>query len=77
MNQIAEQLDEKLKSWEPARARLLESLVRKAIDRAERAELNETASHWSADDFAQTAGALAGKEFERPPQGELACMDNW
>ncbi len=32
---------------------------------------------WPDGYFEQTAGALAGEEFERPPQGELPSRDNW
>lgn len=55
MNQIAEQLDEKLRTLEPARAQYLESLVRNAIDRVERGEWNEAAPGWPAGYFEETA----------------------
>ncbi len=77
MNRLAEELDEKLRKLEPARAQYLESLVREALDRAEQDELCDSASGWPAGYFEQTAGALAGEDFERPPQGELPRRDDW
>ncbi|MEX2170208.1 MAG: hypothetical protein WD851_12925 [Pirellulales bacterium] len=32
---------------------------------------------WPVAYFEQTAGALAGEEFERPPQGDLPMRDVW
>ncbi len=32
---------------------------------------------WPEAYFEQTAGALAGEEFERPPQGKLPNRDQW
>jgi len=32
---------------------------------------------WPADYFQQTAGALSGEDFERPPQGELPRREAW
>jgi len=32
---------------------------------------------WPADYFEQTAGALAGENFERPPQGKLPQRNDW
>jgi hypothetical protein len=32
---------------------------------------------WPAGYFEQTAGALAGEDFERPPQGKLPERDVW
>jgi hypothetical protein len=77
MNRIAQELDEKLRTLDPPRAKYLESLVREALGRAERAELGDSGSGWPAGYFDQTAGALSGEHFERPPQGELPCRDNW
>lgn len=75
MNRLARELDEKLRTLDPPRARYLESLVREALRRAERAELGESLSSWPAGYFDQTAGALSGEESERPPQGELPRRD--
>lgn len=36
-----------------------------------------SASRWPDGYFAQTAGALAGENFDRPPQGELPRRDDW
>ena len=87
MNRLAEELDEKLRKLDPARAQYLESLVREALDRAERDELCDSISGrdelcdsisgWPARYFEQTAGALADEVFERPPQGELPRRDDW
>jgi hypothetical protein len=74
MNRIAQELDEKLRTLDPPRAQYLESLVREALNRA---ELGESASGWPAGYFDRTAGALAGEEFERPPQGDLPTRDAW
>jgi hypothetical protein len=32
---------------------------------------------WPAGYFEQTAGALVGEKFERPPQGELPRREAW
>ena len=77
MNQIVQELDEKLRTLDPPRAQYLESLVREALGRAERDKLNETVSDWPIGYFDQTAGALSDEDFERPSQGELPCRDNW
>ncbi len=37
----------------------------------------KTSPGWPDGYFEQTAGALAGEEFERPPQGELPSRDDW
>lgn len=34
-------------------------------------DANSGATSWPAGYFEQTAGALAGENFERPPQGDL------
>ncbi len=77
MNRLAEELDQKLQTLDSARTRNLESLVRDALNSAERDEVCGSASSWPAGYFEQTAGALAGEEFERPPQGELPNRDDW
>lgn len=77
MNRLAEQLDEKLRTLDPPRAQYLESLVRKAFDRAEQDELCDLECGWPAGYFEQTAGALAGEDFERSPQAELPHRDDW
>ena len=77
MNRIAEQLDEKLRTLDPASAQQLESLVREALDRADQDKLCNSTSGWPEGYFQQTAGVLAGGNFERPPQGELPRRDVW
>jgi len=37
----------------------------------------EQPSVWPPNYFDQTAGALEGEEFERPPQGGLPQRENW
>jgi hypothetical protein len=34
-------------------------------------------ANWPPGYFEQTAGALAGERFERPPQGELPVRKDW
>ena len=77
MNQIAQELDEKLRTLDPARARNLESLVRDALKQVDQDELTAATSGWPEGYFDQTAGALAGEKFERPPQGDLPIRDDW
>jgi len=77
MNQIVKQLDEKLRTLDPARARNLETLVRHAMECAERGEVGTSPNGWPAGYFEETAGALAGEDFERPPQGEFPRRDEW
>ena len=50
--------------------------VREALERAEKDE-TDSGSGWPEGYFEQTAGALAGEDFERPPQGELPSRDEW
>jgi hypothetical protein len=47
-----------------------------ALQESARGE-SERPSIWPAGYFEQTAGALAGEEFERPPQGELPEREAW
>ena len=71
MNRLAEQLDEQLRTLDPARASYLESALRAALEKVRQ----DTA--WPAEYFEQTAGTLAGEEFERPPQGQLPRRADW
>ena len=50
--------------------------VAESLDGAEKNEMN-SGSVWPVGYFEQTAGALAGEGFERPPQGELPSRDDW
>jgi hypothetical protein len=77
MNRLAQELDEKLRTLDPSRARNLESLVRDALNSVEQENGGGSASNWPIGYFEQTAGVLAGEEFERPPQGELPNRDVW
>ena len=71
MTQIAEELDARLRTLDPVRARYLENLVREALSRADQFAGSVSANDWPPGYFERTAGALAGEEFERPPQGEF------
>lgn len=77
MTKIAEELDARLRTLDPVRARYLENLVRDALSRAERFAATASADDWPPGYFERTAGALVGEEFERPPQGELPIRDEW
>ena len=77
MSQIAEELDARLKKLGPSQARYLETLVREVLSRAEQLPVSFTSGDWPPGYFERTAGALAGEEFERPPQGELPMRDEW
>lgn len=77
MNQLAQELDEKLRSLDPNQAIHLENMVRDAIQRFEQKCDPEPNSHWPAGYFENTAGVLAGEKFERAPQGELPERDSW
>lgn len=72
MNQIAQELDEKLRTLDPARARSLESLVRDALKWVDQDKSAVAASRWPDGYFEQTAGVLEGEKFERPPARRLA-----
>ena len=71
MNRLAEQLDEKLRTLDPVRARYLEAVVREALEKIEHP------TRWPVGYFEQTAGSLAGEEFERPAQGNLPSRADW
>ena len=77
MNQLVQELDEKLRTLDPIRARHLELLVREAMDQVQQEETPDSAPGWPTGYFETTAGALAGEEFERPPQGECPRRDDW
>jgi len=77
MNRLAEQLDQKLRALDPARARELESRVRDALRQVEADAANGDRSSWPVGYFEATAGQLAGEPFERPAQGDLPERDAW
>ena len=77
MTQLAEELDARLQKLGPFQARYLETLVRDALSRAEQMAVVPSGVDWPPGYFGRTAGALAGEEFERPPQGELPTRDEW
>lgn len=70
MSPLARELEEKLQSLDPERAKYLEALIREAFEKVE-SEETPPKQGWPVHYFEETAGALAGEEFERPPQGEL------
>ena len=74
ITQIAQELDARLKNLGPFQARYLETLVREAMVRAEQLPVSSTGDDWPPSYFERTAGALAGEEFERQPQSDLAEM---
>jgi len=37
----------------------------------------DQSASWPAGYFEQTAGSLAGEDFERPPQEELPTREDW
>ncbi len=77
MNRLAQQLDEKLRTLDPVRARDLESRVRDALRQAEQDAVKNGRSGWPDGYFDETAGVLEGEAFKRPPQGELPRRDAW
>jgi hypothetical protein len=76
MNQLLQELDERLRTLDPIRASHLEFLVRQAMDQVEQ-ETPDSTKGWPTGYFESTAGTLAGEEFERPLQGELPRRDDW
>jgi hypothetical protein len=77
VNRLAQQLDETLRTLDPDRASELESRVREALQMAEQGDENGRRSDWPAGYFEETAGKLAGEEFQRPAQGESPERDSW
>lgn len=70
MSSIAQELDQQMSLLDPTTARRVEQLVRDALALAKTAK----SGAWPAGYFEQTAGALAGEQFERPEQGTL-CLN--
>jgi hypothetical protein len=77
MNQLLQDLDKKLRTLDADRARHLELLVREAMDQVEQEKPADSNSAWPTGYFEATAGALAGEDFERPPQGDMPRRDDW
>ena len=73
MSSIAQELDQQMRILDPATARRVEQLVRDALALAKTAR----SGAWPAGYFEQTAGALAGEQFERPDQGTLEQREVW
>ncbi len=81
MNRIAEVLEAKLQTLDEARAAELARRVQAVIDAM---DLHQPIDPMLGVDngypvgyFAETAGALAGEDFDRPDQGELQDRDDW
>jgi len=72
MNQIARELDAKLKALDPEQAQALISLVKSAMSQIDKSEKG-----WPEGYFAKTAGSFAGEPLERSPQGELPNRESW
>ena len=81
MNRIAVELDEKLQTLDDERAAELTRRVKAVIDAVDvRSKIDPmlgVENGYPIGYFAETAGALAGEEFEREPQGELPKRDDW
>jgi hypothetical protein len=79
MSPIAQELDSKLHSMAPETARMVEQLVRDALSlAAEKARGNGHGKDlWPPHYFFDTAGAMAGEQFERPAQGKTESRENW
>jgi hypothetical protein len=73
MSSIAQELDREMSNFDPATARRVEQLVRDALALAKAAR----GSAWPAGYFEQTAGALAGEQFDRPQQGTMEQREAW
>jgi hypothetical protein len=73
MSSIAQELDKEMSTLDPATARRVEQLIRDALALAKTAK----SGAWPAGYFEQTAGALAGEQFERPEQGTVEQRETW
>ena len=47
------------------------------IPLSQTSNLVEGTATWPSDYFEQTAGALAGEQFDRPSQGDLPQQESW
>ena len=76
MKAIVEELDRRLAELDPPTADKVERLVRDALALAD-GSASQAATTWPKDYFKRTAGALAGEEFERSPQGDAPEREAW
>lgn len=74
MSSIAQELDRQLATMDELTAQRVERLVRDALELAKPASPTKG---WPAGYFEETAGALAGEKFERPPQGTPEIREVW
>ena len=79
MSPIAQELGSKLHLMAPETARMVEQLVRDALQLAANKvdENGQDKNSWPPQYFENTAGALAGERFERPPQGQAETRESW
>lgn len=77
MTKIAEELDARIRTLDPIRARYLEDLVRDALSRAELFAVISGGSDWPPGYFERTSGALVGEQIDRLSQGDLPLRDEW
>jgi hypothetical protein len=73
MSTIAQELDQRLRTLDPATAERMTQLVRDALALVG----NGSAHAWPDGYFVRTAGALAGEKFERPEQGTAETRGTW
>ena len=81
MSPIVRELDARLHALDARTARMVEQLVRDALQLASekmaRPGGNVAGAGWPDHYFERTAGALAGETFERPPQGSPEERETW
>jgi hypothetical protein len=77
MSPIVRELQQRLENLDPATARIVEQLVREALDLADAKGPGAPDADWPAGYFERTAGALAGEPFDRPAQGESPVREGW
>jgi hypothetical protein len=77
MPTLAQQLDEFLRKVDGETGRRVEQIVREALALAGIAQEGRSASGWPKEYFERTAGALAGEELDRPPQGPIQDRETW
>lgn len=72
MNRIAEELDAKLNTLDPEKAKELVQIVQHAIERIE-----GSTPDWPEGYFSNTSGSFADEILERDPQGKAAKREDW
>ena len=80
MSPIVRELDARLHALDAQTARMVEQLVRDALQLAgeknTRSAPAKNGAGWPDQYFERTAGALAGENFDRPSQGDLEQREN-